>query len=346
VPVPEAADPARGLEPYTVPLPDYIEAMPVPEDNPLTHAGVALGRHLFYEPRLSGNNKQACASCHQQPRSFTDGLAVSLGSEGQPADRNAMALVNLAWTAPYFWDGRAPTLEALVPVPIQRPDEMNQPMDELLVELHANPLYLDLFEAAFPGEGITEETLSKALAQFLRTLVSFNAPIDALESEEIVISELEQRGIDLMLRGFPKSDPVPDMCDACHSHRAGVEADAVERNGIYTTNEKKNNGLEADLAMVVPTIRNIAVTGPYMHDGRLASLDAVLSHYDGGLVAGPELEPPLSREGAPMGMELSTAEREELIALMGLFTDKAFLNNPAFGPPVAVERPSAEGEAL
>lgn len=334
VPPPPEALFALGTTPYVVPQPDYLEPMPVPDDNPLTHAGVALGRRLFYDPMLSGNNTQSCASCHDQAKAFTDGEVVSTGANGLPVERNAMSLVNLAWTAPYFWDGRVDTLEALVPEPIQRPDEMDDSMPALLRDLQAHPDYPAQFEAAFPGVGATEETVAFALSQFLRTLVSFNSRADLLDSGAIELTELEARGNALMVDGFPKGDPgrTADMCDTCHKHSAGVIGGASEM-GLFTTSETKNNGLGPGNDFVVPTIRNLTVTAPFMHDGRMATLEDVVDHYATGMLASPTMEPPLAVEGVPIQLGTDAADREALVAVLGIFTDPVFLTHPAFAAP-------------
>jgi cytochrome c peroxidase len=352
VELPPLADLSLGLSPYPVPVPDWMVPPPVPADNALTHAGVALGRLLFYDPLLSGNNTQSCGSCHHQSRSFTDGRVVSVGSEGRPLSRNAMALINLAWTAPYFWDGRAATLEALVTEPITHPDELNQAMAALITELEGHSDYPGRFETAFPGEGITEATISKAIAQFLRTLVSFNSRADLLNAGLIELSELEMRGNQLMVDGLPKGAPdrVQDICDGCHTHSAGVR-DGDSDMGLFTSSELKSNGLgdlgadagaylltedESDRGLfVVPSIRNLTVTAPYMHDGRFATLDDVVAHYDSGIVGSPVLEAPLGRDGQPVRMLLDEADRAAVVAMLGVFTDEHFLTHPAFSDPFA-----------
>lgn len=350
VALPPVAEWERGLEPYPVPVPDWMTPPPVPADNPLTHAGVALGRMLFYDPLLSGKDTQSCASCHEQARSFTDGRAVSLGEEGRTLGRNAMALINLAWTAPYFWDGRAPTLEALVPQPIAHPDEMNESMDVLVAQLAAHPVYPERFEAAFPGEGISEQTISKAIAQFLRTLVSFNSRADLLNAGVIELTPLEMRGNQLMVDGLPKGAPdrVQDICDSCHTHSAGVKGGNSDM-GLFTSSEAKSNGL-ADLGddpgvyrisgdegdrgrFIVPSIRNLTVTAPYMHDGRFTTLDEVIDHYNEHIADLPSLEPPLAKDGRARRMLLDADDKAAIVAMMGVFNDESFLTNPAFSDP-------------
>ena len=355
VALPAPADPARGLEPYEVPVPRYMEPPPSPPDNPLTHAGVDLGRRLFYDPLLSGSDRISCGSCHHQDRSFADRRGVSVGESGVPLARNAMALVNLAWTAPYFWDGRAETLEALVPQPIAHPDEMDEDMPALVAQLQAHPAYPARFEAAFPGEGISERTVSKAIAQFLRTLVSFNSRADLIDTGRVELSPLEMRGNQIMTGGLPMgaADRVPDICDACHQHNVGVKGGDTEM-GLFTTSEAKSNGLPdlgADPGIstrtgapgdvgrfIVPSIRNVSVTAPYMHDGRLADLDAVLQHYNDQMVASAALEAPLAKDGQPRRMNMTADDRAAVAAMLGVFTDAHFLENPAFSDPAAGPR--------
>ena len=347
VPPPAPADPSKGLAPYEVPLPDNVVAMPVPDGNPLTHAGVALGRHLFYDPLLSGNDRQACASCHVQERSFTDPRPQSVGSEGAPLPRNSMALVNLAWTAPYFWDGRVQSLEELALQPIERPDEMNQDLARLVDELTSHPAYPALFEAAFPGEPIGPDTISKALAQFLRTLVSFNSPADLVGRPDAGLTELQMEGMKLAAGGLPRNGPtIPDLCDACHAHAAGLKE--ARGMGLFTISEPRGNGLpigedagvfelsgvEADRGrFLVPTIRNLSVTAPYMHDGRFETLEDVVGHYDDSIVFGPGLDPPLAQDGTPLRLGMSDHERKAVAAVLGAFTDPVFLEAPAFSDP-------------
>jgi len=343
------ADPALGLTPYEVPLPAWMTELPVPADNPLTHAGVDLGRRLFYDPLLSGNNTQSCGSCHLQSLAFTDGRAHSIGSEGQTVPRNAMSLVNLAWSPPYFWDGRAATLEILATMPIEEKLEMNQPVPGLLRELQAHADYPSRFEAAFPGEGITKDTLSKALAQFLRTLVSFRSRADELKTA--AATPLEMQGMQLMSSALPKGSPhaVVDICNACHDHAAGGRF-SNRGMGTFTTGELKTNGLtptidlglgsltakETDsMRFKVPTIRNLTVTGPYMHDGRFATLTEVVTHYNEQIQALPGLEHPLKLADAPARLNLTPEEVEAVAATMALFTDESFLTNPAFSNPFA-----------
>lgn len=342
---------APGVEPYVIKLPAKVSAMPVPADNPLTVPGVELGRWLFYDPILSGNNTQSCADCHQQSRSFTDGRQVAIGSEGKPGRRNTSPLVNLAWQTSFFWDGRARTLEDQALMPIQDPLELNQDVDALLEELREHPDYPRRFEAAFPGGGVTRENLAKALAQFLRALVSFDAKIDRIERGEYTMNEAEAHGM-YVLRVVAHDEPGGrGDCDDCHVPNSGL-APGLQAAGLFLNNDFRNNGVgdardhgrkeitgrDADEGRFkVPSLRNVAVTGPYMHDGRFATLREVLEHYN-ALPDSEALDDSLKVEGKPLRMEIPEEVIDALLDLAGLYTDEAFLSNPAFSNPFEAEK--------
>jgi cytochrome c peroxidase len=340
---PEQADEVRAL----LKLPDHIKTPEIPKDNPLSEAGIDLGRHLFYDPMLSGNNAQSCADCHQQALGFTDGRKIAVGTRGTPALRNTMSLTNLAWSKALMWDGRAPTLEAQALIPIEDPLEMDQPLDELVKELQEHPEYPDKFQAVFPDQPISEVLIARALAQFVRTLVSFNAPIDKLAPESgegLELTAQQSRGSRLLTERLPKSDPegVLDMCNSCHDQYQGLKTEpaadgGVENHdlrGLFNGTGLTHNGLsdEPDI-FVIPTIRNISVTGPYMHDGRFETLTEVLEHYNGHMVDVPQLDRRLRGPDGPLRLQLSPGDIEDMIALLALFTDEVFLSNTDFGPP-------------
>jgi cytochrome c peroxidase len=340
--------PTKPPAPHTVTLPADVVAMPVPADNPLTVEGVELGRRLFYDPILSGDNTRSCSSCHIQARGFTDGKPKSRGVRDQEVRRNSMALVNLAWSAPYFWDGRAATLEELVPIPIQEPTELDQKMDDLVAELRAHPDYPARFERAFPGKPIAEDTIARAVAQFLRTLVSFDSPMDRIDRGELTLTAAQQRGQELLSIQLPlgAASGRRDFCDACHTHAAGLSK--PDGMGMFTDGSFKNNGIEAaedrgrgeisrqsgeDYRFKVPTIRNVTVTGPYMHDGRFTTLKEVVAHYNEHV--GASADDKLQLGGAPVRLALSPSDVDAIVASLELFTDESFLRNPAFADPFA-----------
>lgn len=339
-----------ALTPWTVSLPAYITPMPVPADNPMTVEGVELGRRLFYDPLLGADGVVSCASCHQQARAFTDGLPVSVGAFGRRTRRNSMPLFNLAWSPALFWDGRAASLEEQVLQPIEGEDELARDLDAVLRDLAERRPYPALFAAAFPGEGLTRQTLAKALAQFVRSLVSFGAPIDQL-GRGFEPQGAQLRGSAMFEGPLPREGGVEDLCNVCHEQRAALSAEGpIEHRGLFTDNRLRHNGLPADPGdrgraevsgraedeglFRVPSMRNAAVTGPYFHDGRAADLPAVLEHYNTGLHDAPTLDPVLrGPDGAPLRLELGAAELEDMTAVMDLFTDTVFLGNPLHGPP-------------
>ena len=223
-------------------------------------------------------------------------------------------------------------------------------MPNLVSQLEAHGEYPKRFEGAFPGEGISEQTISKAISQFLRTLVSFNSRADVIDSGQITLSDQERRGMELMTGGLPlgAKDAIPDLCDACHQHAAGM-VDSFPGMALFTSSEAKANGLALAIddqgvgartkapedtgRFIVPTIRNVSVTAPYMHDGRFDTLDEVVLHYDQQMMASPALERPLAKDGEPIRLNMSADDRAAVAAVLAIFTDPHFLENPAFADP-------------
>jgi cytochrome c peroxidase len=355
---------ALGRTRYVLKLPAHMSQPPIPEHNPLTEEGVRLGRMLFYDPLLSGNNTQSCASCHQQALGFTDGRAIAIGAEGTYARRNTMSLTNLAWSSALMWDGRASTLEAQALFPLTDANEMNQDLEELVAELESHPVYPSKFAEAFPGSEISADRVTDALAQFVRTLTSFDAPLDHLATlvgEGIEFNLRQQRGSDLLTARLPKGDPegTLDLCNVCHDQfqglKPGVEKDNHDLRGLFVGTELAHNGLPDDPGdpggfalsgdpmdrgkFVVPTMRNIGRTGPYMHDGRFETLHEVLEHYDSHMQDLPQLDPRLRKDGAVMKMGLTESNIDDMVALLEMFTDETFLTNPDHADPFAAGLP-------
>lgn len=350
---------AVGQDPYLIEHPVYIRAPDIPEDNPMTKQGVELGRHLFYDVRLSGPNTQSCASCHKQEYAFTDGLAVAKGAHGRSIKRNTMALVNLAWAPQFMWDGKVSSIEEQVLLPIQHPDEMDQDLNLLVDELRADPDYVKRFSGAFdpvvegePESAVTTQNVARALAQFVRSLVSFNAPIDGLIDEQFKFNDQQHRGADLLTEMLPRgaANGTPDLCNECHNQLEGLAPNGtLEMMGLFTGRGYASNGLPVDEGdkgreevtgriediglFSIPTIRNIAVTGPYMHDGRFETLEEVVRHYNEHIQA--TADDRLKLDGAPMKMGLTDEDVEAIVELLNLFTDERFLTNPAYGDPNA-----------
>ncbi|RFS26741.1 cytochrome-c peroxidase [Chitinophaga silvatica] len=321
---------------YRLEVPADFPGVPVFADNVMSRQGVELGRMLFYDKRLSGNNQISCASCHHQSLAFSDGLALSTqGFSGKQLPRSAPALMNLAWeNNGLFWDGGSTNLESQAFGPLTNEDEMHQNLEELVYELQQIPAYVKKFKAVF-GDDIKTGYIAMALAQFQRTLVTGNAPYDRYRRGEPGAEITAQQKIGLAL--------FQQHCATCH---AGV---------LFTDNEYHNNGIDADFTndaleglflgrfritynladlgkFKTPTLRNIALTAPYMHDGRFKDLAAVLQHYADGVKRSATTDAKLYTNGQP-GLRLSKAEQENIIAFLQTLTDDTFINNRAFSEP-------------
>lgn len=331
---PEGPSGPGGPTPLTVSLPpwviDSLGPMPQPADNPLTVEGVALGRRLFHEAMLSDNGTMSCATCHVQANAFSDPRRFSLGTNGAVGTRNAMAIVGLAWSQNLFWDGRRHTLEEQAHDPVTNPIEMRNTWPVVVQRLQADAAYVDRFEAAFGTRTIDSTLVVKAIAQFERTMVSFGSRFDRYYygGDATALDAQELAGMALFT-GMGN-------CVACHTfglmsddqlRNNGVDNPAVDPGLGGVTGQPQDIG-----KFKVPTLRNIAVSGPYMHDGRFNTLFDVVTFYGGHVQAGT---PNLDHAMTPLvGMGNFTGEqKEQLIAFLNTFTDEAFLTDPAFSAP-------------
>lgn len=301
----------------------------LPADNPISNEGVALGRRLFNDKLLSVNGQQSCASCHDSNVAFTDTRRFSLGTEGQVGVRHAMPLFNLAWKQSFFWDGRAPSLREQVLMPIENPIEMHESLTNVVQKLVMDKDYPSLFELAFGSKEIDADRMARALEQFLLTLVSYRSKFDRAIQGEESLTEQEKRGFELFVteydprRGFYGAD-----CFHCHG------------GPFFTTHGFANNGLDdkfqdAGLGEItgrefdrgrfaVPSLRNVAVTAPYMHDGRFKTLEEVIEHYSTGVKSSPTLDPNIAKH-PPGGVPLSEADKKALVAFLKTLTDETFV---------------------
>lgn len=341
--------------PYTLQIPGNLPPMMIPPSNPMTVEGVALGRYLFYEERLSANNSMSCSTCHAPAYAFSDsGRAVSTGIDGIAGTRSAMALINLGWGQSFFWDGRAATLEEQVLQPVINTIEMHETWPGVVSKLQADPAYPPLFNAAFGTSTIDSVLAAKALAQFLRTMISANSPWDRFKRAEGTIPVDAQEGYTLFrLEGGAEGVPfqIPGMdstvvgqggADCFHCH--------LEASGLFTDEQFHNNGLDvepfADLGrgevtgdpfdngkFKVPTLRNIMLTAPYMHDGRFATIDEVLDHYNDGGHASSTVDPFMKFTDPDITLELTPQKRAQIIAFLNSLTDMEFVGNPDFSDP-------------
>ena len=319
--------------PYNLIVPVGLNALPISADNLLTVEGVALGKKLFYDPILSLNNTQSCASCHNQSYAFTDSnLKFSTGIDGSIGTRNSMPLFNLGYAYTYFWDGRAKTIESQALGPIQNPKEMKNTLNNVITQLNANATYPDLFKKAFGTSVIDTILLAKAIAQFERTLLSGNTKMDnALAKTGVYnFTAQEQSGFDIFM-----SQSLGD-CNHCHSLGTSTAS-------AFTNFDFKNNGLDVippdrgryyvtqnieDIGKFkTPSLRNLAFTAPYMHDGRFATLTDVIAHYDHGFVNPPNLD--VNMAALPK-FRLTVQNQKDLIAFLLTATDSSLITNPAF----------------
>ncbi len=324
----------------------------------MSAAKVELGRHLFYDKRLSGNQTQSCASCHKQELAFTDGLARSVGSTAEVHPRGSMSLANVAYTPLLTW--AHPTLDsleeqALVPMLGTEPVElgMHGRELELITRLVADPVYQRLFDEAYPGQQVSLHSVTAALAAFQRSIVSFRSPYDRYRylREENALTEAAKRGMVLFFSSAKGG------CFQCHGgltfsgaiQAVGADEPQVEfhNTGIHylqtgdTTYAAPNTGLHAhtgkpeDMGKFrVPTLRNIALTAPYMHDGSMATLPEVLAHYAaGGRTANP------NKSTILRPFSLTDAERSDLIAFLESLTDEELLTDSRWSDPWPTKAP-------
>jgi len=283
--------------------------LPCPEDNPLTAEKVALGRKLFFDPMLSRDETLACASCHDPRRAFTDGRAVSLGVFGRKGTRSAPSLINRGYGVSHFWDGRTSSLEEQVLQPVQNPKELDMTVEEVVARLKQDQDYPKLFQASF-ARAISREDLARALASYVRTILSGNAPIDRyLNGEREALSERQRQGLHIF-RG-------KGQCTACHVgpnftderfHNTGV---AWQRGALLDDGRFRVSGKAEDRgAFKTPTLREVTRTAPYMHDGSLETLEDVIDFYDRGGNPNPYLDSELRR------LNLTSTEKEALVTFL------------------------------
>ncbi|NJK47803.1 di-heme enzyme [Candidatus Gracilibacteria bacterium] len=344
-------------------LPAKLPKPIVPDDNPMTAEKVELGRNLFYEKRLSITGEYSCASCHEQKRAFTDGKTVGIGATGEAHPRNSMSLANIAYNSVFTWANPLMTrleTQALVPLFGEHPVELGMvgKEDRILTLLRLDPAYQKLFSAAFgTGEkAINLNNLTKALASFERSLISFNSPYDRYRfgGDRNAISASAKRGEALFHSermecfhchgGFNFSDSIK------HERLAFTEM-AFHNTGLYNINGKgaypdNNTGVYeitqrmADMGRFkAPTLRNIALTAPYMHDGSIATLEEAIEHYrvggrtlHSGEYAGVGRKNPYKSQFIS-GFEITEAEKRDLLAFLHSLTDEIFINNPALSDP-------------
>ncbi len=322
---------------YDIDFPQNFGQPTLPEDNPITVDGVKLGKTLFFDPILSKDSTMSCASCHIQSLGFNENKAKSIGIKGLESDRSSMSLINLAYkNKGLFWDGRTKTLEEQALIPVEHPKELAAAWPEVEEKLKKLPRYTLLFRKAFGiknASEISRNLAAKAIAQFERTLISSNSKFDLVLAGKERFSDLELYGYKMYL------DEDPDVKDAECGHCHSIP--------LMTSNEFFNNGLDAapnltefsDVGLGkitgrmidngkfnAPTLRNIMLSAPYMHDGRFKDIDEVLDHYSSGGNWAPNKDPLI------YPVSFTSLERRALKAFLSTLTDTAFISNPAFQP--------------
>ena len=354
-------DPARQVDLSTVesalrlPTTSYNYAAPIlplsftvnpilaqdntPLTNLTTDAGATLGRVLFYDKRLSTNQTVSCSSCHQQAHGFSDPRKFSVGFNGGLTGRNSMGLSHARWyqRRHFFWDERANTLEDQVLQPIQNAVEMGMTLDLLTTRLAAEPFYTNLFTRTFGSPAITSDRISRSLAQFVRSIVATRSKYDTGVSNNFAnFTQQENQGRQLF-NG-------PGGCAACHGTDNFVPGPALNNNGLEfpyvdlgvggITGNPADNG-----KFKVPSLRNIELTAPYMHDGRFATLEEVVEFYNSGVVDNPNLSPPLRNPpgtpnaGQPRRLNLTAQQKAALVAFLKTLTDPNLATDEKYSDP-------------
>lgn len=343
--------PAAPLNYSNPALPFYLSAPPVqgqintPTNNQITDFGATLGRVLFYDKTLSKNKTISCASCHQQENAFSDLTVVSKGFDGGLTGRNSMSLIDAKYypVGRFFWDQRAATLEQQVLMPIQDPVEMGLTPDELVKRVKDQPYYPPLFTQAFGAGTINSDLISKALSQFVRSIVSYQSKYDQGRSS---FSGIQPPPPDAPFTNFTAQEnrgktiflsPLGG-CAPCH----GSET--------FTAPEAKNNGLDATVTdpgfgavapipannglFKVTSLRNVELTAPYMHDGRFATLEQVVEHYNSGVKNHPNLSIQLKQpNGQPRLLNLSAVDKAALVAFLKTLTDRNVITDVKYSNP-------------
>ena len=328
-----------NLKPYEFSIPRGFLPLPTNEQNPVTVEGADLGRYLFYDPILSKDSTVSCASCHKQEYAFSDGgKQFSLGVNGKNTVRNTRGLFNLAWNDKLFFDGRASSIEHQVFFPVRDHNEMNLDWETVVKRLNNSNFYKNKFQLVFKTQLIDSVMVSKAIAQFERTLISSNSKVDRVVNGIDKLSAEEIRGHEIM------NDQTLGNCLHCHT---------TDANLMGTTFQFSNNGLDSAIEISdfkdpglggisqidrdygkfkIPSVRNIELTGPYMHDGRFNTLEEVVAFYSDGINNCANIDTKIKghKNG---GAHLSEKDQKALVAFLKCFTDTTFIQSNKFSNP-------------
>lgn len=303
-----------ATEPLSTPDISDIE---FPEDEAPTPAEVHLGKLLFFEKKLSANGTTSCASCHKPEQGFGDGLKLSTGSEGNKLTRHTPHLYNLAWSSILFWDGRANTLEQQALMPISNPEEMNLSEEKMLSRIIAMPEYQEQFERIYHEKNIEASLVSRALSAFMRSIISNNSLFDRyLAGDKQALSVEALNGLKLF-EGKAK-------CSECHDG-PNLTDDSFHSLGIALSDKGRGNIIKEPsmyYRFKTPGLRNVELTAPYMHDGSLPDLEAVLKFYNDGGGLGP------NKDKLMKPLNLKKHEIKDLIAFLSALTDPVIIDRP------------------
>lgn len=329
------------------PLPTSINGLDnTPNDNPITNEGATLGRVLFYDKKLSANGTIACASCHKQENGFSDDARLSPGFDGGLTGRHSMTLINSRFyqRGRFFWDERAGTLEEQVLQPFQDPVEMGMTLEQVVSAVQQQEFYPELFENAFGDPEITSDRISRALSQFVRSIVSFSSKYDegrALANSPGAnftnFTDEENLGKNLFFQTIPNGG---GACFGCHTTEAFVSANpGPQNNGLDLVTTDFGAGAVFtnpifESRFKTTSLRNIELTAPYMHDGRFATLEEVVEHYNSGIQAHPTLSAALRDDnGNPVQLNFTDSEKAALVAFLKTLTDNSVSSEEKWSDP-------------
>ena len=329
----------KKLTPYIFENHRYFPSIPQPLSNPVTYEGVELGRYLFYDPILSRDSTISCASCHRQEVAFSDSPnKYSKGVNDSISKRNTLPLFNLAFYEKLFWDGRSNSIENQVLHPVRLKNEMNLEWKEVSIRIQKSKFYKPKFKAIFGHTEIDSIHISNVIAQFERTLISNNSKYDKALRREVFFTKNELHGFELA------NDQSMGDCFQCHP---------TDGNSLATTLKFSNNGIEnyksieeyydkgvggitgnkKEIGMFkIPSLRNIALTSPYMHDGRFSTLEEVLDFYSEHVNTPINIDSKM-QHAYKRGVHLNEKEKEDIIAFLHTLTDSSFITNPEFSNP-------------
>lgn len=324
---------------YVFPDMKFFPKMPQSIANPVTIEGVDLGRYLFYDPILSKKGDMSCATCHRQEKAFSDAPnKFTKGNNDVLNSRNTMPLFNLAWYSTFFWDGRASSIEEQVFHPVRDPNEMNLNWKDATKRVRKSKFYRQKFKLAFGHHSIDSVLISKAIGQFLRTIISNQTKFDRVLAGFDYLDKDEYAGLVLM------NDMTKGDCLHCHT----TDADALGTTGLFSNNgldnvsdpriykDKGLGGYTNDIndygKFKIPSLRNVAITAPYMHDGRFETLEEVIDFYSEGVQMSVNIDSKMG-QAHQGGVRLTTGEKKQIIAFLKTLTDSTLITNPNFSNP-------------